>query len=106
MHRGIRRMADGGRHCEGQDDERDVAMPTRPGAGFVAVEPQRVLCSFKAIQHVEAWFVRKGGKVPDESTLKRRLRNIWAKFGPEGVWPSRFHRGLGGLDDRSKKARA
>ena len=37
------------------------------------------------IRHVEAWFVSKGGKVPDESTLKRRLRNIWTKFGPEGA---------------------
>jgi hypothetical protein len=37
------------------------------------------------IRHVEAWFISKGGKVPDESTLKRRLRNIWTKFGPEGA---------------------
>lgn len=35
------------------------------------------------IRHVQAWFVQRGGKVPDESTLKRRLRDIWATFGPE-----------------------
>ena len=35
------------------------------------------------IRHVAAWFARQGPKVPDESTLKRRLRDVWAMFGPE-----------------------
>jgi len=35
------------------------------------------------IRHVQAWFAEKGGRVPDESTLKRRLRDIWALFGSE-----------------------
>lgn len=35
------------------------------------------------IRHVEAWFTERGGRVPDESTLKRRLRDVWATFGPE-----------------------
>jgi hypothetical protein len=35
------------------------------------------------IRHVQAWFAQRGGKVPDESTLKRRLRDIWVTFGPE-----------------------
>jgi hypothetical protein len=35
------------------------------------------------IRHTQAWFGRKGGRVPDESTLKRRLRDIWAVFGTE-----------------------
>jgi len=37
------------------------------------------------IRHMEAWFASKGGRVPDESTLKRRLRDIWTMFGPEAV---------------------
>jgi hypothetical protein len=37
------------------------------------------------IRHVQAWFAKKGGKVPDESTMKRRLRDIWDRFGPEGA---------------------
>jgi hypothetical protein len=37
------------------------------------------------IRHVEAWFVSRGGKVPDESTLKRQLRDVWATFGPEAA---------------------
>lgn len=36
------------------------------------------------IRHIQAWFTEKGGPVPDESTLKRRLRDIWATFGSEG----------------------
>lgn len=36
------------------------------------------------IRHMTAWFASRGGKVPDESTLKRQLRHIWAEFGPEG----------------------
>jgi hypothetical protein len=35
------------------------------------------------IRHTQAWFTATGGKVPDESTLKRRLRDIWVTFGPE-----------------------
>ena len=42
-------MPDGGHHREGQHDERDMAMPAMPGAGFVMVEPQLVLRSLKAI---------------------------------------------------------
>ena len=37
------------------------------------------------IRHVQAWFARNGGRVPDESTLKRRLRDIWTMFGPEAT---------------------
>lgn len=36
------------------------------------------------IRHIQAWFIAKGGPVPDESTLKRRLRDIWATFSSEG----------------------
>ena len=35
------------------------------------------------VRHVQAWFAANGGKVPDESTVKRRLRDIWATFGTE-----------------------
>lgn len=35
------------------------------------------------IRHVQGWFAEKGGRVPDESTLKRRLRDVWAIFGSE-----------------------
>lgn len=34
------------------------------------------------IRHVQGWFA-EGGRVPDESTMKRRLRDIWAMFGSE-----------------------
>jgi len=37
------------------------------------------------LRHMEAWFASKGGRVPDESTLKRRFRDIWAMFGPEAT---------------------
>jgi hypothetical protein len=37
------------------------------------------------IRHIQAWFGREGGRVPDESTLKRRLRDVWAMFGPEAT---------------------
>jgi hypothetical protein len=33
------------------------------------------------IRHVQGWFAEKGGRVPDESTMKRRLRDVWAMFG-------------------------
>jgi hypothetical protein len=36
------------------------------------------------IRHIQGWFEARGGAVPDESTLKRRLRDIWAAFGSEG----------------------
>jgi hypothetical protein len=29
------------------------------------------------------WYIAKGGRVPDESTLKRRLKKFWTVFGPE-----------------------
>ena len=35
------------------------------------------------IRHIQAWYIAKGGRVPDESTLKRRLRKFWTIFGPE-----------------------
>lgn len=37
------------------------------------------------LRHMQEWFLSNGGKVPDESTLKRRLRDIWAMFGPEAT---------------------
>lgn len=37
------------------------------------------------IRHVEEWFAGRGSRVPDESTLKRRLRDIWAVFGSEAA---------------------
>jgi hypothetical protein len=40
------------------------------------------------IRHLQAWFANRGGRVPDESTLKRRLRDIWAMFGPEAQQPA------------------
>jgi hypothetical protein len=36
-----------------------------------------------AIRHIRGWYIAKGGRVPDESTLKRRLRKFWTIFGPE-----------------------
>ena len=35
------------------------------------------------IRHIQAWYIAKGGRVPDESTLKRRLKKFWTVFGPE-----------------------
>jgi hypothetical protein len=35
------------------------------------------------IRHIQAWYGAKGGRVPDESTLKRRLKKFWTVFGPE-----------------------
>jgi hypothetical protein len=35
------------------------------------------------IRHVQAWFGEQGRKVPDESTLQKRLKDIWAMFAPE-----------------------
>ena len=42
-------MPDRGHHREGEHDERDVAMPTMPGARFIVVEPEFVLGRLKAI---------------------------------------------------------
>ena len=42
-------MPDGGRHGEGEHDERDVAMPAVPGAALVVVEPEFVLGRLEAI---------------------------------------------------------
>ncbi|MCA3375174.1 MAG: hypothetical protein INF96_17160 [Roseomonas sp.] len=35
------------------------------------------------IRHIQGWYIAKGGRVPDESTLKRRLKKFWTVFGPE-----------------------
>lgn len=35
------------------------------------------------IRHVQAWFASRGQKVPDESTLQKKLKDIWAMFAPE-----------------------
>jgi len=35
------------------------------------------------IRHVQAWFASQGMKVPDESTLQKKLKDIWAMFAPE-----------------------
>lgn len=35
------------------------------------------------IRHVQAWFASRGHKVPDESTLQKKLKDIWAMFAPE-----------------------
>jgi hypothetical protein len=40
------------------------------------------------IRHLQAWFASRGGRVPDESILKRRLRDIWTMFGPEAQQPA------------------
>ena len=36
-------MLDGRHHGEGKHDERDVAMPTMPGSGFIMVKPKLIL---------------------------------------------------------------
>lgn len=35
------------------------------------------------IRHAQQWFVVRGRKVPDESTLHRELKDFWAMFAPE-----------------------
>ncbi len=35
------------------------------------------------IRHVQAWLANQGKKVPDESTLQKKLKDIWAMFAPE-----------------------
>ncbi|MFM7612147.1 MAG: hypothetical protein ACKO9A_25145 [Alphaproteobacteria bacterium] len=35
------------------------------------------------IRHIQGWYIAKGGRVPHESTLKRRLRKFRTIFGPE-----------------------
>ena len=42
-------MPDRGHHREGEHDERDVAMPTMPGARFIVVEPEFVLGRLETI---------------------------------------------------------
>ena len=42
-------MPDRGHHGEGEHDERDVTMPTVPGARFIVVEPEFVLGRFETI---------------------------------------------------------
>ena len=46
---GVRVVADGGQHGEGQHDERDVAVPAVPGAGLVVVEAELVLRGLEAV---------------------------------------------------------
>lgn len=35
------------------------------------------------IRHMQKWFSEQGRKVPDESTLQKRLKEFWAMFAPE-----------------------
>lgn len=35
------------------------------------------------IRHLQAWFAAQGKKVPDESTLKRKLKPLWELVAPE-----------------------
>ena len=42
-------MTDCGHHGEGEHDERDVTMPTMPGARFIVVEPEFVLGRLETI---------------------------------------------------------
>lgn len=35
------------------------------------------------IRHLQAWFAAQGKKVPDESTLKRKLKPLWDLVAPE-----------------------
>ena len=46
---GIGVMADGGHHGESEHDQRDMAMPTVPGAGLVVVETKFVLGGLEAV---------------------------------------------------------
>lgn len=85
---------------EAQEDAKDDVASGAAAAGRTSNSPhdwdaarleacrwiyfEGVPASFGAlIRHVQAWFVERGGKVPDESTLKRRLRDIWVTFAPE-----------------------
>ena len=45
----VRAAPDGRHHGEGEHDERDVAMPTMPGAGLIVVEPQFVFGGLETI---------------------------------------------------------
>src|SRR5690606_21405371 len=47
--RGIGMMADDGHHGEGEHDQRDMAMPAMPGAGFVVIEAEFVLGGLEAV---------------------------------------------------------
>ena len=42
-------MTDRGQHGEGEHDQRDVTMPTVPGAGFVMIKPEFVRRCLEAI---------------------------------------------------------
>jgi hypothetical protein len=46
--RGIRAVPDHGHHGEGEHDERHVAMPAVPGAGFIMIEPKLILGGLEA----------------------------------------------------------
>ena len=77
----------------------DIPIGTKPGGrgssphypweaaqleAFRLIYFEGVPASYNAlIRHVQGWFAAQGGKVPDESTLKRRLRGLWTTFGSE-----------------------
>ena len=42
-------VSDGGHHGKGEHDQRHMAVPAMPGAGFVVIEPQLVLGGLKAV---------------------------------------------------------
>ena len=42
-------MTDRGHHGEGQHDERDVAMPSMPGAGLVMIKAKLVFCRLETV---------------------------------------------------------
>ena len=42
-------MLNGSHHGEGEDDERDMAMPAMPGSGFVVIAPELVFCCLEAV---------------------------------------------------------
>ncbi len=46
---GVGPMTDDGHHGEGKHDERDMAMPALPGAGFVVIKAELVLSGFEAV---------------------------------------------------------
>ena len=47
-------VADGGHHGEGEHDERRVAVPSKPGAGFIVIESKPVLSGLEAAINVPA----------------------------------------------------
>ena len=46
---GVGLATDGGQHCKGQHDERDVPVPAVPGTGLVVVEAQLVFGRLEAV---------------------------------------------------------